>query len=272
MNWLQRVVLLGWLATLPVLSVAQNSQAAPGDRVERLTEAVDAYRAAQELTSREARLAAFARSERLFASTAELGQPNAELLLNQGNAALQAERLGQAVAAYRAALAIDPGHPTARQNLDHARSLLPEWVPKPVEDSVVDTLFFWQRSVSAAQLQAATAIGFLVLAALVAVTLALRSRTSRAAAWLAGLVWLGLLGSTLVKQFSGSSGTAAVVIADEVIARAADSFNAARRFQQPLPAGTELDILERRDQWTRVRLANGREAWLPASAIATIAG
>ena len=87
MSWLQRLVLSLCLAIVPALSTAQESPGTSSERTERLTEAVNAYRSAQDQTSREARLAAFAQSERLFASAAALGQPNAELLLNQGNAA-----------------------------------------------------------------------------------------------------------------------------------------------------------------------------------------
>jgi SH3-like domain-containing protein len=34
--------------------------------------------------------------------------------------------------------------------------------------------------------------------------------------------------------------------------------------------GTEVQILETRDEWTRIRLSDGRDAWLPRSALALV--
>ena len=56
----------------------------------------------------------------------------------------------------------------------------------------------------------------------------------------------------------------------EAVARAADSSLAPSAFPQPLPAGVELRILEERAPWLRVRLANGRDAWLNRSSVTRI--
>ena len=63
----------------------------------------------------------------------------------------------------------------------------------------------------------------------------------------------------------------AVVVVDEALARAADSINAPRRFAEPLPAGSEVQILEDRGGWLQIELYNGRNAWLTASALERIA-
>jgi SH3-like domain-containing protein len=62
----------------------------------------------------------------------------------------------------------------------------------------------------------------------------------------------------------------AVVVAREVVARSADSIHAPARFARPLPTGTEVEILESRDEWLRIALANGREAWVRASSVAIV--
>ena len=70
--------------------------------------AIAEYTAAMETQDRHRRLERFARAEQLFRQTME-GSPqqspvhNAALYVNLGNAALQAERLGPAIAAYRRA-------------------------------------------------------------------------------------------------------------------------------------------------------------------------
>ena len=86
-----------------------------------------------ETKDRHLRLEKFARAEQLFRQLIEgdAQQPpihNVELYVNIGNAALQAERLGPAIAAYRRALALVPQQAQAQQNLAYARSLLPDWI------------------------------------------------------------------------------------------------------------------------------------------------
>ena len=83
------------------------------------------------------------------------------------------------------------------------------------------------------------------------------------------LIWLVLIASVAVDLSAGSLEDA-VVIADETVARAADSALAPSTLPAPLPAGVEVRILERRSPWLRVRLANGRDAWVAESALATV--
>jgi len=63
-----------------------------------------------------------------------------------------------------------------------------------------------------------------------------------------------------------------VVVAPETVARAADSPIAPSAFPEPLPGGVELRILETRSPWLRVRLANGRDAWVAESSVARVDG
>jgi hypothetical protein len=84
-------------------------------------------------------------------------------------------------------------------------------------------------------------------------------------------VWLALLASLIVESSSGAA-DAAVVTADEAIARAADSALAPSPLPAPLPGGTEVRILETRSPWLRVRLANGRDAWVAESALTRVIG
>ena len=44
------------------------------------------------------------------------------------------------------------------------------------------------------------------------------------------------------------------------------------RFSEPLPEGTELEIVESRAEWARVRLADNREAWVALSALERLGG
>ena len=58
---------------------------------------------------------------------------------------------------------------------------------------------------------------------------------------------------------------------DEVTLRSVDSSGAAPAFGQPLPAGTEVTVVETRDAWVRVRLADGTAGWLAANVVEPVA-
>jgi tetratricopeptide (TPR) repeat protein len=245
---------------------------------EVLEEAAREYHSALDCTDHEKRLATFRRAELLFERLADgaesTGPPssehaiaNADLYVNLGNAALGAERLGPAILAYRRALLLDPDHHRARQNLVYARSLLADWVPRPEEEEGwFDTFFAWSRRRSPDKLRISAAAAFLLTASLLGGAIRWRQAILRNLAILSALVWLSLVTLLLFGSRAGSA-QPAVVIVPEVVARSADSSGAPARFSQPLPGGTELEVIEIRDAFCQVRLYDGRDAWLPASAL-----
>jgi tetratricopeptide (TPR) repeat protein len=140
--------LLLWLCAPAAWSMAATP-------AELLEEAVQEYRTALDSTNREERIQKFRHAEMLFTRLAEgdgkipaSSIHNADLYVNLGNAAMGAERLGPAILAYRRALLLDPDHHRARQNLAHARTLLPDWVPCPEEGGLLDTFFAWSGRLS----------------------------------------------------------------------------------------------------------------------------
>lgn len=252
------------LASCPAPASAQAQ-----DLEATLREAVGGYTEALDTEDRDRRLEKFRRAERLFTSVIEQADANADLYANLGNAALQAEHLGSAVLAYRRALVLDPDHSRASQNLEHVRGLAPAWVPRPETSALFDSFFQWHRTVSQAERALAASIAFAAAAFLFALGIVIRSVAARNASLLPGAVFVALLASMALDPASADRNQA-VVVAREVVARSADSIHAPARFARPLPPGTEVEILESRDDWLRIALANGREAWLRASSVATV--
>ncbi len=246
---------------------ASSAQASPS-RPSWLEQAVAAYQSAQELTDRNQRLAAFSRAERLARAAAEQGRAAADLWANVGTAALQAEHLGPAIAAYRRALRLDPDHRRSRQNIEHARSLLPPWVPRPESESLLDSFFAWHRAMAASERAGAASIAFALAAVLLGAGIARRSAMLRILSLIPAVAWALLLTSLVVGDADGSSD--AVVVGDDTVARAADSRNAPARFAEALPSGTEVRIAEKRGEWTRIVLSDGRDAWVSSSSLEQI--
>jgi len=258
----------------PVLftpAMASGAEADTASADQRSREAIEAYRNAMSSRQRDQRLGHFRRAERLFAAAAaEAGAPSADLFANLGNAALQGERLGAAVLAYRRALALEPDHERAGQNLQHTRGLLPDWVPSPPDGGVLDSFFFWHRSLSRDARTAAAAGAFALTLLCLSLSIALRMPMARYLALPAGAAWIALVVSLVFDPARGAEHEG-VVVGREVLARAADSINAASRFGEPLPPGTEVKILEDRGGWLQIELHNGRNAWVTSSAVERIA-
>ncbi len=254
-----------------VVLVLTSNRVALATPAQTLQQAFTQYAEAQLATERDLRMEKFKRAQHLFESAVEQGVRTPSLFSNLGTAALQAENLGAAVLAFRRALQVDPDHPQALQNLRHARSLLPNWVPTPSSESVLDSFFFWHKSMPKAERAAVAALCFLFAALGIAAAIRWRSALARNLALLPMLLWFALLVSLLL-EIQSSKHPQAVLMQQETLARAADSVNAPMRFAEPLPAGTEVEVMEFRDRWARISLSNGRDAWISRVNLALIEG
>ena len=254
------------LVALAVLIESPESVASEGAPA-AVEDARGLYRSAIEEPDRLRRVRLFASAERAFRPLAAANADAPELQVDWGNAALGTQDAGRAVLAYRRALSTAPDNDRALANLAWVRDRLPVWLPRPAADGALDSLLFWRDRFSVAQLHllggAAFAIGVLLL-----------TPWSRRPRWLglvavpAFAVWLVAAGSAVL---TGDSADGAVVVTDGVTLRSADSTGASPTFANPLPAGTEVGIVERRDAWVRVALADGTPGWLTAISVEAVA-
>ncbi|MAE64942.1 MAG: hypothetical protein CMJ18_11790 [Phycisphaeraceae bacterium] len=254
--------------TLLVASIFNGAFAAAAPTM--LEDAIGAYQAALDQQEPDARLAGFRRAHQLFAQVIEEQDVrNAQLYVNAGNAAMQGELVGPAIHAFRCALEIDPDHEQALRNLDHARELLPSWVPRPAGRSLLDSFFFFYRLLAPAARVLLAAVCFGVAALLVAVAIGWRRPWARNLAIVPAVIWLGFAGTDLWRWWFPADDDV-VVVAVEALARSADSNGAQPRFAHPLPGGTEARVVERREGWIRIRLADDRDGWIRASTVKTV--
>lgn len=168
--------------------------------------------------------------------------------------------------AWRRALRADPGNERASRNLTWVRDRLPVWLPRPAPAGALDSLMFWRDRLTAAQLLVVGGVGF-ALAVLCLVPWRGRAPPwRRALAVAAAALWLAATASALLS----ANGDAAVVVLDGATLRSADSVGASPTYPNPLPAGTEVTIVEDRATWLRVALADGTQGWLSASGLARV--
>lgn len=198
----------------------------------------------------------------------EVGHDNPAAQRALGNAWLLAGELGHAVLAYRRAEAAAPGDPIVRASLGNARSQL-EARPAPTEGVASawrDAVRSWRGWQARAWMFWACVGGFavacLALAARVVSLLPSRVTTPAVALGVAALAGLGVLGAGPLT----ADGSAAVVVTPATARTGPHAELYPPALDRPLPAGTEVRILETRDAWAFCA-AGAERVWLPMAAV-----
>ncbi len=231
------------------------------------------FRAAVELAATDPAGAATpaARAAATYREIAErTGVRNHALEINAGNASLLAGDLGHAVAAFRRAERIAPGSESVRASLAAARARVGLRVEPDARTRFVDGLLAWRGIVPRSALLA------LGLAAYLGAwgTAAVRHWRSRPGAWVGvtfGLVALVSGAMLAADDHDIRASRAGVIVSPEVVGRSGPGEGLYEpSFKQPLRAGVECTLLEARDEWTRVRLIDGRETWVPSGSVERI--
>jgi tetratricopeptide (TPR) repeat protein len=248
------------------------SAASAGARMTReeaflgFTEANNAFRQANESIqdpdkARELYQQAILRYEQIIRDG---GIRNAGLYYNLANAYLLSDDLGRSILNYRRALQLDPADPQIQKNLAFARSRCLNQIPPAVQKKVLHRLFFWHYDWS---IRTRLVIGGACFAVL-CLWLTARMWTPRMpASALVYVVLILLTGamacSLVIEEVGRERNLAGVVIVSAVTARQGDGLNYTESFTEPLSAGTEFEVLQRRTGWLQIRLADGAEAWIP---------
>ena len=191
-----------------------------------------------------------------------------ELDYNLGNAYYRLGQLGRAIWAWERALDLDPDADDARYNLQQARKGVERRVHDKIEGA--DRESIWIRAVAALTLSTETWL-FLALYVSFFVFLGLRLRARRAPGghddapgWgaIAGVlgVMAALAGALLVGRLALDRVPYAIVLGDEVPAKEGADPNYRTTFD--VHAGLRVRVLDRDQDWVRIRLANGLEGWV----------
>ena len=192
---------------------------------------------------------------------------NSKLYYNLGNAYFLKEDIGRAILNYRRAENLDKADTNIQKNLAFARSRRIDKVAVKTEKRILETLFFWHYDFSIRTKFLITCICFAIVC--ISGTLMLwrgRFAPGVATAVICGILTAGFFVSVAVEARSRANTICGVITAGQVVARQGDGPNYPESFKDPLHAGTEFDLLERRSGWFHVRLSDDSDGWIPDNA------
>jgi hypothetical protein len=195
------------------------------------------------------------------------GIENGKLFYNIGNVYFRIKDIGRAILNYRRAQEYIPDDPNLSQNLTYARNSRKDKIEEKQETKVFKTLFFWHYDLS-------TRIKIIVFSILFSAVwfiagIRLFFKQSIPGWGLFGVVVLSMMigGSLIAESISLHREIPGVIIDSEVIARKGNSQNYAPSFTEPLHAGTEFNLREKRDNWFYIELPDSRTCWVPAKSV-----
>jgi hypothetical protein len=233
-----------------------------------LSEANTAFQQANKVTGdRNRAKELYSQAILLYEKIVDQGICNAKLYYNLGNAYFLNDDLGHAILNYRRAEQLDASDADLHNNLAFARSQRLDKVRVETSKRVMETLFFWHYDLSVKTRFWLAGVFF----ALLCMTGVLRVWLSRpagttAAAALLGVFFVCFAASVAVETKNRAGTTYGVITASEIVARQGDGPNYAPSFKDPLHAGTEFTLVERRPGWFHIRLLDNSDAWIPDGA------
>ena len=195
------------------------------------------------------------------------GIKNGELYYDIGNAWFRTKDIGRAILNYRRAMAYIPNDPNLLQNLSYAREQRHDKISEGQEAKVFKTLFFWHYDFSTQFQILLFSIFFIAVWGIAGIRRFFR-RPFLGWGLVVTVVLSVLMGGSLaVNAVTLRTQRPGVIIDASVTARKGNSDAYARSFTGPLHAGTEFTLIERRDDWDNIRLADGRTCWVPADSV-----
>ncbi len=202
----------------------------------------------------------YAEASRTYERIIERGIRNGHVYYNLGNAYYRQDQIGRAILAYERASRLMPRDVDLRSNLDLANE-------RTTDRIAVDVPWFGRQALDAVTVNqataAATSAGFLASLALVFYLLATRPRTRSAAAYAllaTSLVLLMAIGFMSIKIYDDLENRSGIVLNPAAVVRTSPDASSEPVFT--LHEGAKVQLVEHRDEWTRIRLPDGKNGWL----------
>jgi len=262
-----------WRGVLPALILAGLSFVSPdvcarlsGQEIStHLSQGEQQFRRAMELDRTDPDAAKAYYQEAILhyeAIVKEGGVRNGKLYYDIGNAYFRIGDVGRAILNYKRAELFMQNDPNLEQNLDYARNRRADRIEVQQREKVLKTLFFIHYDIPSRVKLFIFAISFGALWVSAAARIYLRT------GWLKLVVIVGaavsgiFLASLVVDSVSFARSPEGVVTAQETVGRMGDADTYQQSFKEPLHAGAEFTLLEKRPGWWHIELENGDRTWI----------
>ena len=191
---------------------------------------------------------------------------NAGLYYNLGNAYLLKENIGKAILNYRRAQKIDSSDTNIQKNLDFARSQRIDKITPKAQKRIMETLFFWHYDFSLRTKFILACLFFAAFCIILTLIVWLgRTVVTSTTAVIIAICMLCFSASVVVETRARARLVCGVITARSIVARQGDGQNYPESFRDPLHAGTEFNVLERRLGWLHIRLLDDSDTWIPSN-------
>ncbi|MBN1410283.1 MAG: hypothetical protein JW969_05525 [Spirochaetales bacterium] len=189
---------------------------------------------------------------------------NGKIFYDIANAYFRMGDVGRAILNYKRASQYMPNDLNLLQNFEYARSRRVDKIALKEEAMILRILFFWHYDIPT-EIKFYIFILFFALIWICAGILLFFKLPFVKIGLIVCIVFSGVFLSSLTVDFiSDSMRNQGVIITGEVIARKGDSDAYSPSFQDPLHAGTEFQLIEKRDAWWNVELMDGIQCWIPS--------
>ena len=199
------------------------------------------------------------------------GIKNAGLYYNLANAYFLKQDIGRAILNYRRAENIDSSDTNVGKNLAFARSKRIDKFSEKTQHRILKTLFFWHYDFGLKTRYLLTCIFFgSFFAVLTAIIWLGRKTPFVVSAVIFGTLLICLLVSVAVETAGRAKKIEGVITAARVVARQGDAESYPASFKEPLHAGAEFEVLEKRTGWLHIKLSDDSDTWIPTDTAAMI--
>jgi tetratricopeptide (TPR) repeat protein len=188
---------------------------------------------------------------------------NGKLYYNIGNAYFRLGDVGRAILNYKRSGLFMRNDQNLRQNLDYARNRREDRIEPRQKEKVLKTLFFLHYDVPSRLKLIIFAISFGALWVSAAARLFSRMGWLKIVLAAAAVVSGVFLASLIVDSASLARSPEGVITAQETIGRMGDADTYQPSFKEPLHAGSEFRLLEKRPGWWHIELESGDRTWIP---------
>lgn len=197
----------------------------------------------------------------LYKKIINTGVNNGYIYFNLANAYFKNEQLGQAILNYKIAELLQPRNSDVKANLKFALEQTEDQLS--TEESVrpvLGIIFFWFYDFNITEIIIITIISNFILCLLAALFIYKRNDILRTIMFIVLLITLILITSTILKVYALNHPSEAVITEKKATIKSGNGDTYSTLFT--LNEGTILDVSDKKGDWYKFSLSDGRKGWI----------